>query len=143
MAILILLREVKYMLNSITLSSVCPRAEVVQRSAGRSPPSSWLAGRVLWVPARMGQPQASRDLNFCDQELSVLAKMLVVMCPGKLAENQQILFLFFLGTPGNFVPSYARIGALITWKNTRHWLFIFVECLCILKSTYSQPVIRF
>lgn len=140
MAILILLREVKYVLNSITLSSVYPHAEAVQRSAGRSPPSAWLAGRVLWVPARMGQPQASRDLHFCDQQLSVLAKMLVVMCPGKLTENQQI-FIFF-GTPGNFVPSYAGIRALINWKNARHWLFIFVECLCILKSTYSQSVIR-
>lgn len=86
MAILILLPEVKYMLNSTPLSSVCPRAEVVQRGAGR----------VLWVSARMGQPQASRGLYFCDQEVSVLAKkMLMMMCPGKLTENQQIVFLYF------------------------------------------------
>lgn len=47
------------------------------------------------------QPQASRDLHFCDQELPALAKVMVMMCPGFLLKTSKCDFLFFFLTKIN------------------------------------------
>ena len=90
--------------------------------AGRSPRSSWLAGRVLRVPVRTGQPHASRDLHFCDRELPTLAKVMVRMT----LTTSKCDFYFLLRTSGNFLPSYACIGALINWRRAHIIFYLFL-----------------
>lgn len=63
-------------------------------------------GGGLQVPARTGQPQASKGLNFCNQEVPALARVTARMCPGFLLKSSKWDFSFFLKNTWWF-PAFA------------------------------------
>lgn len=76
----------------VCLAAPSPHGEVGGGSAGcwQDPPNSWPAGRVLRVPVRTGQPQASRGLHLCAPELPGFSKSDGEDPPRFLTENLQI-----------------------------------------------------